>query len=128
MRLIYSLGVRLYGAVIRTISPFNSKAHKWVVGRRNWEKRYREILADCEGAVWMHCASLGEFEQGRPVLEAVKTQYPNRKIVLSFYSPSGYEIRKDWKGADAVIYLPLDTPANARRLVSMMKPSLAIWF
>ncbi|MCH2199810.1 MAG: 3-deoxy-D-manno-octulosonic acid transferase [Flavobacteriales bacterium] len=127
MRLIYSLGVRLYGAVIRIISPFNSKAHKWVAGRRNWEKRYREILENCEGAVWMHCASLGEFEQGRPVLEAVKVQYPDRKIVLSFYSPSGYEIRKDWKGADAVIYLPLDTPSNARKLVSMMRPSLAIW-
>ena len=75
----------------------------------------------------MHCASLGEFEQGRPVLEAIRKEFPQSRIVLSFFSPSGYEIRKNYSGADQVIYLPLDTPGNARKLISSMNPSLVLW-
>lgn len=75
----------------------------------------------------MHCASLGEFEQGRPVLEAIRKEFPQCRIVLSFFSPSGYEIRKNYSGADQVIYLPLDTAANARKLISSMNPSLVLW-
>ncbi len=80
-----------------------------------------------EKVIWMHCASLGEFEQGRPLLEAVKETYPSYKIVLSFFSPSGYEIRKNYAGADLVIYLPMDNVLHARRLVSAINPSLVIW-
>lgn len=77
--------------------------------------------------IWMHCASLGEFEQGRPVLEAVKEQYPGHKIVLTFFSPSGYEVRKNYIGADLVLYLPMDGPNNAREFIEAIRPSLVLW-
>lgn len=80
-----------------------------------------------EKLVWMHCASLGEFEQGRPLLEAVKENYPGYKIILSFFSPSGYEIRKNFSGADYVFYLPIDSKRNAQKLVQLLNPSLVIW-
>jgi len=77
--------------------------------------------------VWMHCSSLGEFEQGRPVLEAIKQQYPSVKIVLTFFSPSGYEVRKNYPGADHVLYLPLDSKANARKFLQLVQPNLVVW-
>ena len=78
-------------------------------------------------SIWMHCASLGEFEQGRPVLEAVRKKYPHYKVVLSFFSPSGYEIRKNYEGADAIIYLPADSHNNARKLIENLQPALVLW-
>ena len=75
----------------------------------------------------MHCASLGEFEQGRPIIEEIKTQYPTSKIVLTFFSPSGYEVRKNYKGADYVMYLPMDSSANAKDFLDLVKPKLAIF-
>lgn len=77
--------------------------------------------------VWMHCSSLGEFEQGRPVMEAIRQQYPNVKVLLTFFSPSGYEVRKNNSGADYVMYLPLDSKANARKFINIVKPDLVIW-
>jgi 3-deoxy-D-manno-octulosonic-acid transferase len=76
---------------------------------------------------WMHCSSLGEFEQGRPVLEAIRQQYPNTKILLTFFSPSGYEVRKNSSGADYVMYLPMDSKANVRKFLNLVQPDLAIW-
>lgn len=77
--------------------------------------------------IWFHCASLGEFEQGRPVIEAFRAAHPGWKILLTFFSPSGYEVRKNYAGADYIFYLPADTPRNARRFVSIFRPKIAVF-
>jgi 3-deoxy-D-manno-octulosonic-acid transferase len=107
---------------------WNPKAKKWVEGRRNWRENLETMIpGDSHPLVWMHCASLGEFEQGRPVLEWIRRQYPQYRIALTFFSPSGYEIRKNYAGADIVCYLPMDGLANARHFVEKLSPSLVIW-
>jgi 3-deoxy-D-manno-octulosonic-acid transferase len=100
-----------------------------VEGRRNWRERYKGALtsASHKKRVWVHCASLGEFEQGRPVLEEIRKCYPECFIILSFFSPSGFEIRKNYQQADAIVYLPIDTPSNARDFLDIMDPDLAIF-
>jgi 3-deoxy-D-manno-octulosonic-acid transferase len=127
MRLLYNIGVGLYSLAIKLASPFNPKAKLFVNGRKNWEANLRSAITDGPPIVWIHCASLGEFEQGRPVLEAIKKEYPNHRILLTFFSPSGYEIRKDYKLADWVHYLPVDRPSNARKFVEIVQPTVAIF-
>ncbi len=129
MALIYRIGIRLYYFAIWIASFFNAKASKWIVGRRGWEQRYRQEFGKHrkEKWIWMHCASLGEFEQGRPILEQLRDRHPNIGVVLSFFSPSGYEIRKDTPLADVVGYLPIDTPSNARKWIDVFSPDLAIF-
>ncbi len=90
------------------VALFNPKAKKWAAGRKNIFTKLQTAVAGNDKIIWMHCASLGEFEQGRPLLEKLRTQYPDFKFLLTFFSPSGYEIRKDYKGADWVFYLPMD--------------------
>lgn len=130
-KIIYNIGIQLYTLGIKIVSLFNPKAKKWVDGRRHWQQRYladwQRINAEKEPCVWVHCASLGEFEQGRPVIEALKKQYPNVKIVLSFFSPSGYEIRKNYAQADYVCYLPADTRSNALIFIDIFKPTISIF-
>lgn len=123
----YNLGIRAYGWGIRLASPFVAKAKLWVEGRRNWKPQLKAALKGKKGWIWMHCASLGEFEQGRNLLEQIRAQYPQKPILLTFFSPSGYEIRKDYTGADHVCYLPLDTPQNARDFLAVVQPSLAFF-
>lgn len=130
----YTIFCRLYVLGIRLVALWNPKARKWLQGRRGlFEKIGREMASlrlpgDApQPLVWMHCASLGEFEQGRPVLEQVRARYPSATLLLTFFSPSGYEIRKDYPGADLVFYLPMDGKANARRFLEMVQPSLVIW-
>lgn len=120
--ILYNLFLILYRIGIGIAAPWNPKARLWIDGR----ERFPEINAG-ERTIWMHCSSLGEFEQGRPVLESIRNKYPSYKIVLSFFSPSGYEIRKNYAGADQVIYLPMDSKANAAKLIASIKPSLVIW-
>lgn len=121
-KLIYSLFIYSFLAGVRIASLFNAKARKWVKGRKNFP------VANFHGnSIWMHCASLGEFEQGRPVLEALKKQHPDLRIVISFFSPSGFEIQKNYPGADLVCYLPMDGPRNARQFIEMVRPQLVIW-
>ncbi|MBA4323464.1 MAG: 3-deoxy-D-manno-octulosonic acid transferase, partial [Odoribacter sp.] len=105
----------------------NHKASLWVAGRRDWSSKLKANIGSSENTIWFHCASLGEFEQGRPVMEMLKEKAPGTKIVLSFFSPSGYEIRKNYRVADFVCYLPADTPGNASEFISIIKPSLAIF-
>lgn len=105
----------------------NAKARLWLAGRRNWQEKMRNGLAHKENVVWIHAASLGEFEQGRPLLEAIRQEYPAAWIVLTFFSPSGYEVRKDYPIADNIYYLPLDTKENAREFIQIIRPSLAIF-
>lgn len=110
MRFLYTTAIRCYALGIRLAAFFgHAKAKQWVEGRR----MLPESHPDDTQWVWVHAASLGEFEQGRPVIEALKADYPQLKILLSFFSPSGYEIRKDYPLADEVLYLPSDTPQHA---------------
>ena len=118
----------MYSIAIRIASIWNPKAKKWLQGRKGL---FASI--DCEFRIpdskllWMHCASLGEFEQGRPLLEAIRNKNPGLKILLTFFSPSGYEATKDYKGVDHIFYLPMDSPSNAARFIDAIKPSLVLW-
>jgi 3-deoxy-D-manno-octulosonic-acid transferase len=126
--IIYDLGIRGYKAgVALAAATGNAKARRWLEGRRNWRAGLEQHFSGAGPVVWVHAASLGEFEQGRPVLEAIRQQYPHCKILLTFFSPSGYEVRKDYPGADYVCYLPLDTAGNARDFMRIVKPALAIF-
>ncbi len=120
MRLIYDLGIRIYYLLILLASPFNSKAKLWIGGRRGLLRRMATEVDAAEPLTWFHCSSLGEFEQGRPVIEKIRSENPGEKILLTFYSPSGYEVRKDYPGADHVFYLPLDTRRNASRMLELL--------
>jgi 3-deoxy-D-manno-octulosonic-acid transferase len=128
---IYTLLILIYGLAIRLVAVFSTKAKLWVQGRRGL---LRDIDAALKGidrgknkVVWFHASSLGEFEQGRPVIEEFRKSRPHDTILLSFYSPSGYEIRKNYDQADHVFYLPLDTPWNARRWMDIVRPEMAIF-
>lgn len=125
---IYNIFLLLYAIGIRITSLWNPKARLWRNGRKDIWTELQKIRAEGSAPlVWMHCSSLGEFEQGRPVMEAIKQQYPTAKILLTFFSPSGYEVRKNNSGADYVMYLPLDSKANARKFINLVQPSLVIW-
>lgn len=113
------------GAVISSL--FNSKTKKWLQGRKDILKKLEAGISKDANIIWMHCSSLGEFEQGRPVLERLHLQYPASKILLTFFSPSGYEVQKDYAGADWVFYLPMDSRANAKRFLKIVNPSLVIF-
>lgn len=120
MRILYSLGIYIYYFLVLLASIRNEKARKWIRGRKNWAKNLEGKFEDNDRVLWFHCASLGEFEQGRPLIESVKKSYPEYKILLTFFSPSGYEKRKDYDLADFVSYLPLDTARNAHKLLDLV--------
>jgi len=127
MHWLYNIGIRLYGFSIRFASLFNAKARLWVQGRRFWRSELKKKSDTLKNGFWFHCASLGEFEQGRPLMEALRQKYPKTPLIVTFFSPSGYEIRKTYPKADYVCYLPLDTPANARYFVKTLNPK-AVFF
>lgn len=124
----YNTGIVAYQTLLRLVAPFIPKARLWVDGRHDWARKLQQQLAGNKNPIaWFHAASLGEFEQGRPVIEAFRTAYPDYKILLTFFSPSGYEVRKDYDGADYIIYLPADTPANALQFIQLVRPQLALF-
>ena len=126
--LLYDIALGLYGLLLRLVAPFVPKAAAWVAGRRGLLAHIRHTIGpDSAPRAWFHCASLGEFEQGRPLLEAYREAHPGTKLVLTFFSPSGFEIRKDWPGADYIFYLPLDTRRNARAFLDLVKPELVVF-
>lgn len=127
MRPLYTLGLRMYGLAISLAAPFKPKARNWVQGRKNWREELAAAVQGRSGWTWFHCASLGEFEQGRPLIEAIRAAEPDAAILLTFFSPSGYEIRKNYALADHVCYLPLDTPANARDFLEIVQPQRAFF-
>lgn len=127
MRLLYDLGIFLYGALLRLLAPFHAKAKLWVDGRKDIFKRIEQTVEPNQKYIWFHFASLGEFEQGRSVMEQIKQHYPSEKIIVTFFSPSGYEIRKNTHLADHVFYLPEDTASNARRLLDLIQPKFAVF-
>lgn len=122
MRWVYNLGILGYYLLVRIVSLRNGKARKWIAGRKDIFKRLRETITPGEHIFWFHASSLGEFEQGRPVIEAIRKLQPDYKILLTFFSPSGYELRKDYKYADYIFYLPLDTKRNAARFIDIVRP------
>ena len=127
------------------MAPWNRKAKEWLDGRKGIFERIRADFGGISAAgggagsggmgagvgtspvIWMHCSSLGEFEQGRPVIEALRREAPMARIVLTFFSPSGYRAKKDYEGADYIYYLPLDSPGNARQFISLVRPTLVLW-
>jgi 3-deoxy-D-manno-octulosonic-acid transferase len=128
MRFFYNVAIRLLGVVYFLASFFHPKAKQFVEGRKNIFLQLRKAFhTRATSLVWIHCASLGEFEQGRPVIEALKNEFPATKILLTFFSPSGFEVRKTYPGADYIFYLPLDTPSHARQFVEIVQPTLAIF-
>ncbi len=127
MIFIYNLLIHLYQFLLQIAAFFNPKAKLWVDGRKNIFEQIQSKITHQKPIVWFHCASLGEFEQGRPVIEAFREQFPNHQVLLTFFSPSGFEIRKNYSGADYIFYLPADTSANARRFVKLVKPEFAVF-
>jgi 3-deoxy-D-manno-octulosonic-acid transferase len=127
MKILYNLGIQLFNILMKITAPVNTKASQWVKGRKDWATRLKEKINSGNKNIWIHCASLGEFEQGRPFIEMIRKLKPEYKILLTFFSPSGFEIRKDYGLADYVCYLPVDTPQNASRFISLVNPSLAIF-
>lgn len=123
----YNLCMILYAAIVRAISPFNAKARLWSNGRRGMFERMCSTIAKGDRIVWIHVASLGDFEQGRPLVDYVKEHYPDHKILLTFFSPSGYEVRKNYKNADYVFYIPADTKRNARKFLDIVNPEVVIF-
>jgi 3-deoxy-D-manno-octulosonic-acid transferase len=119
---MYFLITTLYFFTIRFAALFIPKAKLWVNGRKNFWQNINPAEFSNHNWIWIHCASLGEFEQGRPLIEKIKTQHPHYKILLTFFSPSGYEIRKNYSLADKICYLPADTPKNAKRFIEIVKP------
>ena len=124
---IYNIAIFLYGWAIRLVSIRHRKAQLWVAGRKQLLERMAEAIDPKSRIVWLHAASLGEFEQGRPIIEALRKEHPEYKILVTFFSPSGYEIRKNYAGADYIFYLPLDTPRNVRRLLDIVHPEIVIF-
>jgi 3-deoxy-D-manno-octulosonic-acid transferase len=124
---LYNFGIFIYGLIVRLVAPFNVKAKLFIEGRKNIFTEIEKRIDPTNKHIWFHFASLGEFEQGRPVLELLKATHPEKKIVITFFSPSGYEVRKNYAQAYAVFYLPLDTFQNATRFVKALNPELAVF-
>ena len=126
MKFLYTIGVASYTFAVRLASLWNPKAKKWIKGRKLVWQQLQEFIPK-ENVYWFHCASLGEFEQGRPLIERLKKRDAACQIVITFFSPSGYDIRKNYELADLVTYLPIDSQKNARRFVQQVSPT-AVFF
>ncbi|MBR6973284.1 MAG: 3-deoxy-D-manno-octulosonic acid transferase [Bacteroidaceae bacterium] len=124
---MYTIGIYIFVLGMLIAAIFHKKARKMVVGIGQTYLLLRRHIKNTDRVVWFHAASLGEFEQGRPLMERLRVEHPEYKILLTFYSPSGYEVRKDYEGADLVCYLPFDTPGNALSFIRLAHPEIAIF-
>ena len=127
MYFLYNILISLAGFFLQVIALFNKKIKLFVDGRKDVFQQLEKAISKKDKTIWIHCASLGEFEQGRPIIEELKIQYPNHKIVLTFFSPSGYEVQKNYKFADVICYLPIDSRQNAIQFIKIVQPELAIF-
>jgi len=127
MLILYNFGIKIYSFLLFVFHFFNKKAKLFVNGRRNIFETIDKEVDRRSKSTWFHFASLGEFEQGRPVMEKYKEVFPDKKIIVTFFSPSGYELRKNYTGAEHIYYLPLDTKSNAQRFINLINPELAIF-
>ncbi|MCE3283539.1 MAG: lipid 3-deoxy-D-manno-octulosonic acid transferase [Chitinophagaceae bacterium] len=127
MKALYNIFLFFYPIGARLLSFKNAKARKWIDGRKGLFDQLSNTITSDRPLIWVHCASLGEFEQARPLIEGLRSRFPNYRIMLTFFSPSGYEVRKDYPGADYVFYLPLDSAAHAARFIDVTNPAMAIF-
>ena len=127
MMWFYNFCITIYAMLIRLASPFYAKARLWHKGRRGMFERMQSTIVKGERLVWVHVASLGDFEQGRPVVDYIRKHYPDYKILLTFFSPSGYEVRKNYPNADYVFYIPADTKRKVRKFLDIVNPEVAIF-
>ena len=127
MQTLYNISIYLYIISIHIYSLFNTKAKLWVKGRRSIFKKIKNKLSQEKNIVWIHCASLGEFEQAKPIIINYRKKYQNHKILLTFFSSSGYEVQKDYKNVDWVFYLPADTKKNSKQFLDIVKPLKVIF-
>jgi 3-deoxy-D-manno-octulosonic-acid transferase len=126
MWLLYYSGMYMVVLVIRVTALWNPKSKTWINGRKNWESKLQDIPQKSEYRIWFHVSSLGEFEQAKPVIERIKDLRPGTEIILSFFSPSGYEQKREYKFA-TVLYLPADLPGNATKWLRLIDPDLAVF-
>ena len=127
MRHVYTLALHLYAFAVELSSFFHCKARMTRVGQWHTNGILRKKIDRNARYIWFHAASLGEFEQGRPLMEAIRKRYPDYKILLTFFSPSGYEVRKNYDGADVICYLPFDTPYKVRKFLHLANPAVAVF-
>lgn len=125
--MIYSIALYFYALIVILVSPFHKKARLMVKGQWQTFRILRKKIRPGEKYVWFHAASLGEFEQGRPLMERLRRLHPEYKILLTFFSPSGYEVRKNFEGADVICYLPFDTPGNVHSFLRLARPVMAFF-
>lgn len=127
-KITYNIFISLYPFVARFVALFNNKARLWIDGRKNiFKDLQNKLQTDARKKIWVHCSSLGEFEQGLPLMEELKKKYPAYALVLTFFSPSGYENEKNNKVADHIFYMPMDGAANAKRFYDIVQPSLIVF-
>ncbi len=124
---LYNLAITTYSLIVRIAANKSDKAKLWCEGRIDLFERMSSAIEPDDRVIWIHVASLGEFEQGRPIIERIREEHPEYKILLTFFSPSGYEVRKNYTGADYIFYLPIDTTRNARRFLDIAHPEIAIF-
>jgi len=127
MYFFYNIAITIAGFILKIIAIFNKKLALFLTGRKDIFIQLNNHFKVTDKVIWFHCASLGEFEQGRPIIEKCKREYANAKILITFFSPSGYEIRKDYSLADLVTYLPLDSKRNVQKFLKIVRPSIAIF-
>lgn len=127
MNTLYNTGIRLYGFAARIAAWRSPKVRKMIRGQHRTIETLNRRLGGKPGCIWFHASSLGEFEQGRPMIERLRREHPEKPILLSFFSPSGFEVRKNYPFVDAVVYLPFDTPHRVRRFLDAARPSMAIF-
>lgn len=125
--LLYNICISLYAQAVKLVAPWDKKAKQWIEGRKGIFEQMARRIDKSDKVLWLHVASLGEFEQGRPIIEQVRKEHPEYKILVTFFSPSGYEIRKNYDGADYIFYLPIDTPRNVKRFLDIAHPEIAIF-
>lgn len=127
MQFLYNIGILFYGVLIRLAALFSSKARDFIEGRKDWEKKYQPLAHNLQPRVWLHAASLGEMEQGVPIIKQLQKALPDYQFVISFFSPSGFNNFKQRELAKHIIYLPLDRPKNAQKFIDILQPNLAIF-
>ena len=125
--ILYNICIALYSCIVSLVGLWNKKAKQWSQGRKGIFSSMQKHIHANDRVIWIHVASLGEFEQGRPIIEQIKREHQDYKILVTFFSPSGYEIRKNYNGADYIYYLPIDTPGNVRRFLDIAHPEIAIF-
>ena len=125
--MLYDLAIAIYDILVHLAAPFSRKPQKMMKGHWVVYELLRQQLEKDVRYIWFHAASLGEFEQGRPLIEKIRAKYPDYGILLTFFSPSGYEVRKNYRGADVVCYLPFDKPRNVKKFLDIVNPCMAFF-